>query len=139
MKYLSGDEGDISAIINMKVVDLFGQDHCLGAYYGHSGGGVIDGGFFETTLETGFFQLFDFIALDDLNVIDPGKYSSLNSLMQEIWGLVTDDTENELVLTDLGSNIFNPNSNGIWMDFDFDCGALGQISEGWAINLRFDY
>jgi hypothetical protein len=39
VKYLSGDEGDISAaIINMKVVDLSGQDHCLGAYYGHSGG-----------------------------------------------------------------------------------------------------
>jgi hypothetical protein len=38
MKYISGDEGDISAIINMKVVDLSGQDYCLGAYYGHSGG-----------------------------------------------------------------------------------------------------
>ena len=100
---------------------------------------MIDGGFFEITLETGLFQLFDFMALDDLNLIDPVKYSTLNSLMQEIWELVTDDTEDELVLTDLGSNIFNPNSNGIWMDFDFDCGALGQISEGWAINLRFDY
>ena len=139
MKYISGDEGDIDAIINMKVVDLSGHDCCLGAYYGHSGGGMIDGGFFEVTFETGLFQLFDFMALDDLNLIDPVKYSTLNSLMQEIWELVTDDTEDELVLTDLGSNIFNPNSNGIWMDFDFDCGALGQISEGWAINLRFDY
>ena len=139
MKYISGDEGDISAIINMKVVDLSGHDCCLGAYYGHSGGGMIDGGFFEITLETGLFQLFDFMALDDLNLIDPVKYSTLNSLMQEIWELVTDDTEDELVLTDLGSNIFNPNSNGIWMDSDFDCEALGQISEGWAINLRFDF
>lgn len=123
----------------MKVVDLSGHDCCLGAYYGHSGGGMIDGGFFEITLETGLFQLFDFMALDDLNLIDPVKYSTLNSLMQEIWELVTDDTEDELVLTDLGSNIFNPNSNGIWMDSDFDCEALGQISEGWAINLRFDF
>jgi|TARA_B110001469_G_scaffold62451_1_gene59894 hypothetical protein len=139
MKYISGDEGDIDAIINMKVVDLSGHDCCLGAYYGHSGGGMIDGGFFEITLETGLFQLFDFMALDDLNLIDPVKYSTLNSLMQEIWELVTDDTEDELVLTDLGSNIFNPNSNGIWMDSDFDCEALGQISEGWAINLRFDF
>ena len=139
MKYISGDEGDIDAIINMKVVDLSGHDCCLGAYYGHSGGGMIDGGFFEITLETGLFQLFDFMALDDLNLIDPVQYSTLNSLMQEIWELVTDDTEDELVLTDLGSNIFNPNSNGIWMDSDFDCEALGQISEGWAINLRFDF
>ena len=139
MKYISGDEGDIDAIINMKVVDLSGHDCCLGAYYGHSGGGMIDGGFFEITLETGLFQLFDFMALDDLNLIDPVKYSTLNSLMQEIWDLVTDDTEDEMVLTDLGSNIFNPDSNGIWMDSDFDCEALGQISEGWAINLRFDF
>lgn len=50
--------------------------------------------------------------------------------MQQNWDLVTDDTEDELVLTDLGSNIFNPNSNGIWMDCDFDCDVSGQVSEG---------
>jgi hypothetical protein len=68
--------------------------------------------------------------LDDLKLIDLGKYSTLNSLMQQNWDLVTDDTEDELVLTDLGSNIFNPNSNGIWMDCDFDCDVSGQVSEG---------
>lgn len=137
MRYIAGEDGVVSSIVIYEQIETSRGEEILGAYYGYAGGGDNDGGYFRINFENSVFEHLDFGELENLQEIEPESASRLESLMQYIWSLVSDDDE-ELVLTQEGQEVFDPDDDGVWMDDAFDGDALEEVSNLWAISLRFE-
>lgn len=134
--YISAAGGVVTAIVVYDQIATQDGLEWRGAYYGYAGGGVNDGGYFRLRFEDSLFENFDFSALEDIQESEPQTFADLEKLMRHIWTLVSDDEE-DLVLTDAGEHMFAPDSDGVWMDNEFDGDMLDEISEMWGISLRF--
>jgi hypothetical protein len=112
--YISSDNNEVSAAIFMTVVPGINGDFCLGAYYGYAGGG-------DNELEE----------MCESNVL---HHSILESLMQKLWHYVDEDNE---IMTLTDSGLCLEHNDGVWVSDNFDGDMLAEISELWAISLKF--
>lgn len=135
--YIAAVDGFVSEIILYSIISRPHGDVCFGAYYGSVGGGVNDGGFFIVDVENSTVEHLDYDEVDSLVGVDSWNASALDGLMQVLWTLVEEE-EGDLTLTELGSSIYVPGEDGIWMDADFDGDFLDKVSKQWRIGLNFE-
>lgn len=134
--YIAADDGFVSAIIMYAITSKPHGDVWIGAYYGSVGGGENDGGFFKINVENGTAEHLDYDEVDSLAEHDPTQAAALGGVMEALWTLIEQD-DGDLILSELGTNIYVPDQEGIWMGTEFDGDSLDKVSEQWKIGLRF--
>ena len=132
--YISSDNNEVSAAIFMTVVPGINGDFCLGAYYGQAGGGDNDGGFFSIDIENSIHKHINFDELEEMCESNVFHHSILESLMQKLWHYVDEDNE---IMTLTDSGLCLEHNDGVWVSDNFDGDMLAEISELWAISLKF--
>ena len=135
--YIAADDGFVSAIILYTITSKPHGDVWIGAYYGSVGGGENDGGFFKIDVENSTAEHLDYDEVDGLAEHDPTQAAAFGSVMQALWTLIEQD-DGDLTLSELGTSLYVPDQEGIWMDADFDGDSLDKVSEQWKIGLRFE-
>ena len=106
----------------------------LGAYYGYAGGGDNDGGFFSIDIENSIHKHINFDELEEMCESNVFHHSILESLMQKLWHYVDEDNE---IMTLTDSGLCLEHNDGVWVSDNFDGDMLSEISELWAISLKF--
>ena len=132
--YISSVSNEVTAAIFITVVPGINGDFCLGAYYGYAGGGVNDGGFFSIDIENSTHKHINFDEFDEMSENNSLHHSILKSLMKKLWHFVDED-DGIMTLTDHGLCL--ENNDGVWVSDNFDGDMLAEISELWAISLKF--
>ena len=132
--YISSVDDEVTAAIFITVVPSINGDFCLGAYYGYAGGGVNDGGFFSIDIENSTHKHINFDEFDEMSENNSFHHSILESLMKKLWHFVDED-DGIMTLTDHGLCL--ENNDGVWVSDNFDGDMLAEISELWAISLKF--
>lgn len=110
---------------------------CLrGAYYGYTGGGEHDGGFFYIDIENDIHTTLDFSEAEE------DEHSDLyNALMYECGRFYEEDdgvyslNEYSTGLIEVGSQ---EDDGALFVDDEFDTDTLEQVSNQWVIGLRFE-
>ena len=132
--YIRSVDDEVTAAIFITVVPSINGDFCLGAYYGYAGGGVNDGGFFSIDIENSTHKHINFDEFDEMSENNSLHHSILESLMKKLWHFVDED-DGIMTLTDHGLCL--ENNDGVWVSDNFDGDMLAEISELWAISLKF--
>ena len=132
--YISSDNNVVTAAIFITVVPGINGDFCLGAYYGYAGGGDNDGGFFSIDIESSIHKHINFDEHEEMRESNGLHHSILESLMKKIWHFV-DENDEIMMLTDYGLSL--EHNDGVWISDNFDGDMLAEISELWAISLKF--
>ena len=132
--YICSANDEVTAAIFITVGPSINGDFCLGAYYGYSGGGVNDGGFFSIDIENSTHKHINFDEFDEMSENNSLHHSILEGLMKKLWHFVDEDN-GIMTLTDHGLCL--ENNDGVWVSDNFDGDMLAEISELWAISLKF--
>ena len=133
--YLKSDGSNIAIAAISYFVSVGGL--MRGAYYGYSGGGVNEGGYFSKIEGSREFSLHDYSEVDELESSDPDAFNAFQSMMDEVWSMVEDD-EGELLITEAGQGLMLTKGEGnIFMSNGFDSDELEEMSANWSISLRF--
>ena len=132
--YISSDNNEVSAAIFMTVVPGINGDFCLGAYYGYAGGSDNDGGFFSIDIESSIHKHINFDEHEEMRESNALHHSILESLMKKIWHFV-DENDEIMTLSDYGLSL--EYNDGVWISDNFDGDMLAEISQLWAISLKF--
>ena len=132
--YICSANDEVTAAIFITVVPSINGDFCLGAYYGYSGGGVNDGGFFSIDIENSTHKHINFDEFDEMSENNSLHHSILEGLMKKLWHFVDED-DGIMTLTDHGLCL--ENNDGVWVSDNFDGDMLAEISELWTISLKF--
>ena len=132
--YISSVSNEVTAAIFITFVPGINGDFCLGAYYGYAGGGDNDGGFFSIDIENSIHKHVNFDELEEMRESNHLHYSILESLMKKIWHFIDEDDE-IMILTDYGLSLVQ--NDGVWISDNFDGDMLAEISQLWAISLKF--
>lgn len=136
-RYIKADNGAVNAVVVYAVQERGDDSLMLGAYYGSVGGGELDGGYFRIDFEADEHTALSYDDMEALQEDSPLDHEVLEGLMQKLWELVEEE-DGDFQLTDAGREVFAPDEDGVWMDAEFDGDALAEVSEQWAINLRFE-
>ena len=136
-RYIQADNGAVNAVVVYAVQERGDVSLILGAYYGSVGGGELDGGYFRIDFEADEHTALSYDDMEALQEDSPLDHEVLEGLMQKLWELVEEE-DGDFQLTDAGRQVFAPDEDGVWMDAEFDGDALAEVSEQWAINLRFE-
>jgi hypothetical protein len=135
-RYIRANNGAVNAVIVYEFQERDGDSVVLGAYYGSVGGGERDGGYFRIAFEADEHTALSYDDVEALQEDSPLDYELLEGLMRKLWELVEED--GDLQLTGAGREVYSPDEDGVWMDTEFDGDALSEVSEQWAISLRFE-
>lgn len=108
----------------------------FGAYYGYTGGGEYDGGFFFIDSNINLQSLLSF------NDVDANENCNIfYSLLFECSKMYS-NKEGKYILTNYSKNLIKKGDKTkdgiIFMDFDFDGDYLDNISQNWGISLKFN-
>ena len=133
------DDGTVSAVIVYTAIeDNSGDVVIRGAYYGYCGGGVNDGGYFVIDHENGDVRALEYSDIYELESDDPELARIYNSLMQEVWKLLSED-DGELKLSAEGENLMaEADDTECCMTSGFDGDALDEVSQLWHMTLHFE-
>jgi hypothetical protein len=110
-----------------------------GACCGYSGGSVYDGSFFLIDFEEDEYQVLDFSEAEE-----DEQAELFNALMFECARMYKED-DGVYQLTKYGKGLIKNGVDSddgegdvVYMDEGFDGDSLDQVSENWAISLRFE-
>lgn len=133
------DDGTVSAVIVYTAIEDAGGDVVIrGAYYGYCGGGVNEGGYFVIDHENGDVRALEYSDIDELESDDPELAAIYNSLMQEVWKLLSED-DGELKLSAEGEDLMaEADDTECCMSSGFDGDALDEVSQLWHMTLHFE-
>ncbi len=132
--YISSVSNEVTAAIFITVVPGINGDFCLGAYYGYAGGSDNDGGFFSIDIESSIHKHINFDEHEEMRESNALHHSILESLMKKIWHFV-DENDEIMTLSDYGLSL--EYNDGVWISDNFDGDMLAEISQLWAISLKF--
>lgn len=133
------DDGTVSAVIVYTAIEDAGGDVVIrGAYYGYCGGGVNEGGYFVIDHENDDVRALEYSDIDELEADKPELAVIYNSLMQEVWKLLSED-DGELTLSAEGQSLMaEADETECCMSSGFDGDALDEVSQLWHLTLHFE-
>jgi ribosomal protein L40E len=133
------DDGSVSAVIVYTVVENADENVIVhGAYYGYCGGGVNEGGYFVINHEDDDVRALDYSDIDEIEADDPRLGGIYNSLMQQVWTLISED-DGALQLSIEGAELLAESGDSeCCMSSGFDGDALDEVSKLWHLTLHFE-
>ena len=133
------DDGSVSAVIVYTVVENADENVIVhGAYYGYCGGGVNEGGYFVINHEDDDVRAMDYSDIDEIEAEDPKLGGIYNSLMQQVWTLISEE-DGALQLSTEGAELLAESDDSeCCMSSGFDGDALDEVSKLWHLTLHFE-
>lgn len=141
-RYLRIDKNTSAATASIvyEVTSFDEKNIIYGAYYGYTGGGVNDGGFFEINIEDDVNTHLDYSDIDELGETNPALKNKYEVLISKVWEVIDDsDGDDSITLNDFGKRLIAASDDKeVYMDGDFDGDLLAEISTQWKLTLKFE-